>query len=97
MNCAIRWMQSPSRPLAAFMAHLTKDQIDLCAWYYFDGLDQHDIATMLGITQQAVAKRIAAVLRILKERGIPMPKRMEHPQATRCVRNVYGSLANSSL
>jgi predicted transcriptional regulator len=80
-------------PLAAITAHLTADQMRLAAWYWFDGVDQHEIAGWLGITRRAVGQRLDTIRTQLEHRGIPLPKRLEHPTVTRNVRPIGTSLA----
>jgi hypothetical protein len=74
--------------MAVISAHCTPAQVRLLSWYCYDGMDQHDIAEMLGISQQAVSQQIDTVLRLLDRIGVPRPKRLEHPTATRSVRTV---------
>ncbi len=84
-----------SLPLAAIMAHLSREQIDICAWHFFDGMTQLEIGRLLGVSQQAVDQRITTVCRKLEALGIPLPKRMVHPTPARFIRNVTPGLLGS--
>jgi DNA-directed RNA polymerase specialized sigma24 family protein len=75
-------------PLAVIVAHFAPEQIRVASWYFYDGMNQRDIAELLDVSQQAVAKQLAAIRRKLAALGIPEPQRMEHPTATRSVRPI---------
>lgn len=57
-------------------AKLTDRQLACLALYYFDGMNQREIAERLGIGQRAVAYHINAGLAKLAQCGMT-PKRME--------------------
>lgn len=74
--------------MSVLVAHLSPEQIRLAGWYFHDGYDQHDIAEMLSISQQAVAQRIGTILRTLDRLNIPHPRRAVHPTKVRRVTNI---------
>ena len=69
-------------------AHLNAEQFRIAGWYYFDGMDQHDIAELLGCTRQRVGQHIAKIVAVIRKLGMPEPKRFEHPYTTRSVRTM---------
>ena len=84
------WMAA--LPFAAVVAHFTPDQCDLIRWYWFEGVDQHEIGGWLNITRQAVGLRLDTIRARLKALGITPPQRHAQTVDTRHVRNAGNML-----
>jgi DNA-directed RNA polymerase specialized sigma24 family protein len=67
---------------------LSEPQREACVLYFVQGMDQSDIAEMLGITQSAVSQRIATANRALAARGFPQLARKPMTSCSRHVRHV---------
>ena len=71
---------------------LTKQQRDVCCLYFVQGMDQADIAVMLGIRQPAVSRRLSRANQILTRLGYPPLVRRQLPSSARHLRQMTDRL-----
>jgi hypothetical protein len=68
--------------LAKVKQVLADEQIEVLLWYYYDGMEMHEIGELLNCGQKAVARRLDRIDARLKKHRLPLPRRLEHPTTT---------------
>jgi DNA-directed RNA polymerase specialized sigma24 family protein len=71
---------------------MTPRQREICCLYFVQGMDQVDIAEMMGISQQAVSRLLTRAGDALEARGYPRLKRFQPDSNSRHQMRIGASL-----